>query len=230
MRHGVVLAIVLGCSLPVGPAWAAEPANPSPRAELAAKHYEESRYDLAARGFEEEYNETKQAFLLFNIAECYRLLGAEDKDARKLRKAYAHYLLYLAAAPKGDRAVDARRSLKDVSAELKRRREPLTEPEPVKPPPVPEPVQPPPPPPPKVDLDPKPEVRDPVRPPPPPPPPPPVAPEPVAASPYYKRWWFWSIVGVAVAGAATTAFVVTGGSASSPPPQTPLGNLDLAFR
>lgn len=142
------------------------------------------RYAEAAEEFLKEHAAEGKPRALFNVAECYRSLYAQNGDTQALARAVRHYREYLAAEPAGPMAARARDLVAAGEAELRQKG---GAPAPA-PPPAPAP-----------DLT----VRGPA--------PAPAAPAPAAApaAPFYKRWWFWTVIGVVAAGTATAIVVAT---------------------
>lgn len=69
--------------------------------ELGRTYYDQAAYDKALTAFEESYNLSKKAALLFNIGKCYEALG-------KLEQAIEHYERYLKATDTSDPNLAAR--------------------------------------------------------------------------------------------------------------------------
>ena len=185
------LALALALSMSAPAAMAARGDDAVTLHKQAIGHAREKRYAEAAQAFAAEYAMTKKPDLLFNIAECQRLLYADTKKGEALAEARRAYQRYIDAAPDGKVVDKAREWLHTLDEEA--RKQPAAPP-PVAPAPAPAPST-------KPDL----EVRH---------APPQAATTPATAAaeedtPVYKKWWLWTAVGVVAAGAITGIVLAT---------------------
>jgi tetratricopeptide (TPR) repeat protein len=93
------------------PPAAAEPAPASAIYRQAVIDYRLGRFASAVAGFEQAYALDPDPMLLFNVAQARRHLAEQNGDAAEVDRAAVCYERYLAAAPKGAKAPDARRHL-----------------------------------------------------------------------------------------------------------------------
>ena len=179
LSRAVALSIALSLGAPPV-ALAARGDDAATLHKQAIGHAKEKRFAEAAQAFAAEYAITKKPDLLFNIAECHRLLYSDTRKAEALTEARRGYQRYVDAAPDGKMADKAREWLHTLDEEARKL------PPPVAPAPAPAPAKP--------DL----EVRQ-------APSQPATAPPPAVdeETPVYKKWWLWTAVGVVAAGAIT---------------------------
>jgi hypothetical protein len=108
------------------PAGAAGPRNGAKaHVEEGARKYRAERYADALAAFEEAYALDPAAVLLFNIAQCYRQLGDDER-------ALARYRQYLEEMPDARNAADVRVRIRELEQTLAKQREhtPAPQPEP----------------------------------------------------------------------------------------------------
>lgn len=158
----------------------------------AIGHAKNKRYDLAAEAFQAEYRISKKPELLFNIAECYRLLYNDKKSRDALREARKNYEAYVAAEPSGKMVQKARDWLGALDEELRKLGESAPAPAPAPEQPRPQP---------DLSVQQSPSTA--------------AAPATTPAdtgeddTPIYKKWWLWTVVGVVAAGAVTGIVLAT---------------------
>jgi tetratricopeptide (TPR) repeat protein len=174
MRGVLCLAMAMLVIALSGRASADENDDARKRFVSGSRHYDLREYPAVLEDFKESFRLSGDPSLLFNIAQCHRLLEHYED-------ALASYKRFLARSPETPVRPEVERRMAEIQKILEEHKQ-----EPPKPaPPVPAPV-----------------VVDP--PPPSPQPPAIVDPTPapvVAKKPLYRRWWLWTAVsGVAAVG------------------------------
>jgi hypothetical protein len=109
VRTPALLLCLLATFAPTfgGPA-AAEPAPASAIYRQAVIDYRLGRFASAVVGFEQAYALDPDPMLLFNVAQARRHLAEQNGDPAEVDRAVVCYERYLAAAPGGAKAADAR--------------------------------------------------------------------------------------------------------------------------
>lgn len=178
MELRLVTILAAGLALWSAPARADEAA--AKIKDLAGKaraHYQLGKYDLAAQEYEKAYELKAVPGLLFNIAQCYRLLG----EPAKAEKLYASYLRDAPDAPNADEVQRYIAEMREQQKKLAKAAPPAPPPAKAAEPPVAAARV-------AADPAPAPEARMPALPPPPP---------PVAAPAKPAGWAHWAVAGVA---------------------------------
>ena len=219
-RVGVVLVLVaaLGAT-----ATAQDRAKARELYRRGTQHYRLAEYDQALAAFKDAYREVEDPSLLFNIAQCHRLMGHND-DAVRFYRTYLHEL------PKAPNRDEVKQLIASLEAALKSDSAARQHPpqEPLAPLIKPEPATPTPP---RTEARTEPPRTEPPR------TTPRVEPLPVEPTrteppvrtiavrtlprepvPVYKRWWLWTAVGaVVVVGVGVGLGVgLTSGGAAAP--------------
>jgi hypothetical protein len=126
------------------PRAAAQAAPASALYRQAAADYRAGRYASAVVGFEQAYAQDPDPMLLFNIAQARRRLAEQNGDPAEVDRAVVCYERYLATAPAGAKAADARRHLTRLLKLQASRVSSVATPAPAPAPPPPPPKAPPP--------------------------------------------------------------------------------------
>jgi tetratricopeptide (TPR) repeat protein len=183
IRFSIVLLLGLSALAHGAPA-DSETAEARAHYERGLTHYNLQEYRSAIAEFKEAYRLHPSPTLLYNIAQCQRLV----LDAEAALASYRAYLRSLPEAPNRVEVQGRIAGLEKLIAEKQRPVEPVI----VKPETKTEPPPPPPPAPPTEKSEPAPTTTLPAL----------TATAPPARKPLVKRWWLWTAVGVVAAGAA----------------------------
>ncbi len=220
-RAFLLLILAIGAPGIAGTALANDPNRAKAKVlfEEGMKQYNLGNLQEALNAFKDGYLVRPDPVFLFNIAQCYRMLGNHEK-------AVYSYQRFLGASPDAPNRSEVEALVQKEEASILRKDAALAPTGPLPPPeeskPVPVAVKPAaavtavPAQPPRLESKPAPAAPPPARqvqkePPRLAPLPPPVKmvaaapitqdPAPAKSTPVYKKWWLWTIVGVAVAGA-----------------------------
>jgi hypothetical protein len=205
--------------------------------------YSLGKFSVAVGHFEKAFELLPDPVILFNLAQCHRMLG-------NAKQSIFFYKGYLRAVPKAPNKREVLRWISELEKLLKKaaktadmpptgtlKGKELPPPDKVEPDPAPPPdkTEPEPDPSPAKDPepalppDPGPGAAGPTEPPPPtdpavsPPAEPVEPPPPPKKTPVYKRWWFWTAIGVVVVGA--TLGGIAGAMSADRIPETDLGEV-----
>lgn len=185
MVRAVLILVLLN-----GVAMAADVDKAREAFESASKHWDLGEFEAALADFKDAYRSVDDPKLLFNIAQCYRMLG----DTNQALRNYKNYLIKVPQAP--NEAL-----VRQLIDDLEKRRSDQPAPKTTPPRETPLAATPPPAPPaPRAAATPSVAATRPT--------------------PVYKRWWLWTLVGAAAAGAAVGLGVGLSGSPDHTPTAT----------
>jgi tetratricopeptide (TPR) repeat protein len=89
MRSGVLYPLIFAALFTSGAASADKPSDEERAKEAfreAEEHYKEKKYKKALSGYEEAYDLTQAPLLLYNMAQCHRLLDHDEKALEHYKK------------------------------------------------------------------------------------------------------------------------------------------------